>query len=225
MRNINPQPTMIMITHSQSKSVRPQSVRAGVLLLLLIALLGNGCLSKPALRTQMFAFQSPSPVAPASQTDGIVMLRSVNVSPVFDNNSFIYRTGPETYEIDPYASFMAAPGPAIAVAIRSRLLASGRFQNVVDPASLVPANQLMEVHVSELYGDFSQPGKGAAVLSVRIAVFRQDNNGNRRPVFQNDYTRRIALKKNTAADVMAGWNEALDQIMTDFIGDLPGSKS
>lgn len=150
------------------------------------------------------------------------MLRSVDVSPVFDNNSFIYRTGPETYEIDHYASFMAAPGQAIAIGIRSRLLASGHFRNVVDSGSLVPANVLMEVHVSELYGDFSQPGKDAAVLSMRITLFRAENSGNRRPLFQNDYSRRIALKKNTAADVMAGWNEALNEIMTDFTAGLPG---
>lgn len=213
---------MIMITPSQSKSAGPQGTQAGALLLLLIALLGNGCLSKPALKTQMFAFQSPPPAEAASQGGAMIMLRSVDVSPVFDNNSFIYRTGPETYEIDHYASFMAAPGQAIAIGIRSRLLASGHFRNVVDMSSVVPANQLMQVHVSELYGDFSQPGKGAAVLSMRIALFRQDNNGNRRPVFQQDYSRRIALKKNTAADVMAGWNEALDEIMTEFTGDLSG---
>jgi cholesterol transport system auxiliary component len=195
-------------------------VQAGALLLLLIALVGNGCLSKPALKTQVFAFQSPPPAEAASEGGAVVMLRSVTVSPVFDNNSFIYRTGPETYEIDRYASFMAAPGQAIGIGIRSRLLASGHFRNVVDMGSLGPVNQVMEVHVSELYGDFSQPGKGAAVLSMRISLFRQDNNGNRRPVFQQDYSRRIALKKNTAADVMAGWNEALNEIMSDFTGDL-----
>jgi hypothetical protein len=211
-----------MITHSRSKFAGLQNIWAGGLLLLLIALVGNGCLSKPALKTQMFAFQNPPPAEAASQTGPVIMLRSVSVSPVFDNNSFIYRTGPETYEIDPYASFMAAPGQAIAIGIRSRLLASGRFQNVVEPGSLVPAYRLMEVHVSELYGDFSQPGKGAAVLSMRVSLFHGDVNGNRRPLLQKDYTRRIALKNNTAADVMAGWNEALDQIMADFIGDLPG---
>jgi hypothetical protein len=220
MRIINPQPTMIMITQSQSKSARAQSAWAGVLSLLLIALLGNGCLSKPALRTQMFAFQSPPPAA--SETGGVVVLRSVTMSPVFDNNSFIYRTGPETYEIDPYASFMAAPGQAIAIAVRARLLASGHFRNVVEPGSLAPANFLMEVHVSELYGDFSQPGKGAAVLSLRIALFRVDNAGNRRPILQKDYSRHIAVKNNTAADVMAGWDEALSEIVTEFNEDLSG---
>ena len=154
--------------------------------------------------------------------NSVVMLRSVNVSPVFDNNSFIYRTGPETYEIDPYASFMAAPGQAIAVAVRSRLLASGHFRNVVELGSLQQANLIMEVNVSEVYGDFSQPGKGASVLSMRISLFRVDNSGYRRPLLQKDYSRRIALKKKTAADVMAGWNEALNEIVTEFIDDGSG---
>jgi hypothetical protein len=213
---------MIMITQSKSKSARSQCHWTGALLLILIALGANGCLSKPALRTQMFAFQSPPPASAASPMSGVVSLRSVTVSPVFDNNSFIYRIGPETYEIDPYATFMAAPGQAIAIAIRSRLLASGRFQNVVEPGSLMPAYLLMEVHVSELYGDFTQAGKGAAVLSLRISLFRVDNNGNRRLLLQKDYTRHIALKKNTAADVMAGWDEALNEIITEFTDDISG---
>jgi hypothetical protein len=211
-----------MITQSQSKLARSQCHWTGALLLLLIALGVTGCLSKPALRTQMFAFQSPPPASAASPTSGILMLRSVTVSPVFDNNSFIYRTGPETYEIDPYASFMASPGQAIGIAVRARLLAGGHFRNVVEPGSLAPANLLMEVNVSELYGDFSQPGKGAAVLGLRITLFRMDNAGYRRPLLQKDYSRRIALKKNTAADVMAGWDEALSEIVTEFNDDSSG---
>jgi hypothetical protein len=210
-----------MIKHSPSKSARSLGA-SGALWLLLIALLGNGCLSKPALRTEMFAFQSPPPAATTSPMNGVVVLRSVNVSPVFDNNSFIYRTGPETYEIDPYASFMAAPGPAIAIAMRARLLAGGHFRNVVEPGSLVQPNELMEVSVSELYGDFSQPGKGAAVISLHINLFHVDNAGYRRPLLQKDYSRHIALKKNTAADVMAGWDEALNEIVDEFTDDVLG---
>ncbi|HTR43129.1 MAG TPA: ABC-type transport auxiliary lipoprotein family protein [Pseudomonadales bacterium] len=206
-----------MMTRSHSKS--SVTIWAGALSLLLIALLGGGCLSKPALKTQLFSFQTP-PAATASMGP-IVMLRSVTVSPVFDNNSFIYRTGPETYEIDPYASFMAPPAQAISIAVRARLLASGHFRNVVETGSLVQANQVIEINVSELYGDFSQAGKGAAVLSLRLSVYRMDNAGNRRPLLQKDYSRRIALKKNTAADVMAGWDEALSEIMAEFTSDAP----
>ncbi len=204
-----------MITQLKFKFAVSKSIWAGVLLLL-IGLVEGGCLSKPALRTQMFAFQSPPPAETAPSFGKAIAVRFVTVSPLFDKNSFIYRTGAETYEIDHYASFMAAPDQSIAIAMRTCLLNSGHFRMVIEPGSSMKADEFIEAHVSELYGDFSQPGKGVAVLSMKISMF--DGNGL---LLQKDYTRRIPLQTNTAADVMGGWNTALNEIMTEFISGLP----
>ena len=201
-----------MKTLSSSKS-------AAVFLLFLLALICNGCLSKPALQTQLFAFQNPPPAATVSSTR-VLGLRSVTVSPLFDNNSFIYRTGAETYEIDHYANFMASPGQAIGIAVRAHLLASGFFQNVVEADSTARADMLMEVHVTELYGDFSQPGHPASVLAMRVTLLPATDANNHRPFLQKDYSSRIPLKKNTAADVMAGWDTALGEVMTELLSDV-----
>ena len=39
-------------------------------------------------------------------------------------------------------------------------------------------------------------------------------------MLQKDYSCRIALKQNTAADVMAGWNVALNEIVNEFVADV-----
>jgi ABC-type uncharacterized transport system auxiliary subunit len=211
---------MIMKTPSPSKFAGPQSVQACLLpLLFFLALVCGGCLSKPALRTQLFAFQTPPPATSSSSTR-VLTLRSVTVSPIFDNNSFIYRTGSETYEIDHYASFMASPGQAIGIAVRAHLLASGLFQNVVASGTSSRADVFMEVHVTELYGDFSQPGHPAAMLAMQITLLPATDANNRRPILQKEYSSRIPLEKNTAADVMTGWDTALGEIMTDFLSDV-----
>ncbi len=211
---------MIMKTPSSSKPTGSQHVRACLLsLLFLLALICNGCLSKPALRTQLFAFQTPPPAASPSSMR-VLALRPVTVSPIFDNNSFIYRTGPETYEIDHYASFMASPGQSIGIAVRAHLLASGLFQNVIEAGSPARADVLMGVHVTELYGDFSQPGHPAAVLAMQITLVPVMNANNRRPILQKEYSSRIPLEKNTAADVMTAWDTGLGEIMTDFLSDV-----
>lgn len=207
-----------MKTPPQSRPAESRSVRTGLLLLfaLLAGLVCNGCLSRPAIRQDTFAFQSPPPKA--NQSPGTVLsLSSVDVSALFDRQRFVYRTSPEAYEMDPYAAFLASPGQAIAIAIRAYLLGSGQFQDVVGPGSRVRPDKTLQVQVSELYGDFSQTGQPAAVLSIRVTLFDEKSN---QPVLLKDYSRHIPLKENTAAAVMAGWNTALGEIMAEVIADV-----
>jgi hypothetical protein len=212
-----------MKTQPQSKPAGLQNVRMGMLswFALVAGLLCNGCLSRPAIRQETFAFQSPPPKA--SQSQGTILsISSVDVSALFNRQSFVYRTGPEAYETDPYSGFLVPPGQAIAIAMRGYLLGSGQFQNVIGPDSRVKPDRIMEVHVSELYGDFSQAGQPVAVLSMRVTLF--DEKG-REPVLLKDYSRRIPLKENTAAAVMAGWNTALGEIMAEVTADVGSAMS
>jgi hypothetical protein len=209
-----------MLMTTQPKPITSQGIRIGTLLCLLLAILVcNGCLTRPALRRENFAFQNPPPPQTPPTSGIIIAVNSVDVSPLFDKNSFTYRTGPVSYESDPYAGFMVPPDQAIAIAMRAHLVASGKFRNVIEPGGMLNGSQSVEAYVSELYGDFSQPGKGVAVLSMRISVY--DPRFGRSPIMQKDYSERVPVQKNTAADVMAGWNTALDQIMTEFTSDLP----
>jgi ABC-type uncharacterized transport system auxiliary subunit len=211
-----------MMTISQSRPAgASRSWFAAISLSLLACLFCSGCLSKPALKRQTFAFDNPPPANTASATGGIVALRSVTVSALFSKQPFVYRTGPQAYETDTYAGFMVTPSQTIAIAVRAHLLNSGRFQDVVEPDSQIKADKYVEVQVSELYGDFRKSGQSAAILSMRICAFGAGDAG---VVLQKDYSRRIPLKENTAAAVMAGWNTALGEIMTEAAADLAGNK-
>jgi hypothetical protein len=208
----------IKLMTTQHKLITSQGIRTGAFLCLLLIGL-NGCLTRPALRRETFAFQSPADTK-TSSGGTVVAVSFATVSPLFDKSSFTYRTGPQSYESDPYAGFMVAPGEAIAIAMRAHLLDSGRFADVAEPGSFMQGNEFIEAYVSELYGDFREPSHPVAVLSMRISVYNSRNN-NHEPILQKDYQERIPLQKNTAADVMTGWNTALGQIMTQFISDLP----
>jgi ABC-type uncharacterized transport system auxiliary subunit len=197
---------------------------SALLLSFLVGLVGGGCLSKPALKQETFAFQTPPPAKNLSPTGGVVTVRSVTVSPLFIKHSFVYRTGPQAYETDSYASFMVAPSQAIAIAVRAHLLSSGRFQDVVDSGSRVRADKAVDLHVSELYGDFSQSGQPVAVLSMRITFFDGNATKSREPLLQKDYARRVPLREKTAAAVMAGWDTALGEIITEAATDQAGGK-
>ena len=202
--------------------MRPWS--GALLFSIFIALASNGCLSRPALKHDTFAFQMPPPANAGAKADGGVIACSVAVSPLFNRPPFVYRTGPEAYEADPYAGFLVAPGQAVAIAARAHLLSSGRFQHVVEPGSHVKADKSIEVHVSELYGDFSESSQPAAVLSMRILLFDGEDTKRRPPLLQQSYSRRVPLREKTAAAVMAGWNTALAEIMAEAAAALAGGQ-
>ena len=120
------------------------------------------------------------------------------------------------YETDPYARFLVPPGRTLAIPLRAYLANSGVFAGVVEPGSLLKASQILQVNVTELYGDFRQPGHPAAVLSLRM-VFA-DTGG--RIVLQKDYSCSVPVKENTATDVVAGYDQALARIAGQVASDL-----
>lgn len=197
-------------------------VQGSVLLsLLLVALLSSGCLSKPSLKREAFAFQAPTTEG-VQKAGPVVLVHPVVVSPLYSGRPFTYRISPEGYETDPYAGFLIAPAQSISIAIQAHLLGSGRFQDVVEPGSGVKVDKAISVYVTELCGDFSESGKSAAVLSLRITSMGPD--GERQGGLQKSYSRRVSLTANTAAAVMAGWDKALSEIMKEAAADLSGER-
>src|SRR5579871_1622756 len=73
------------------------------------ALLLGGCLSRPSLEKQSFAFPIP-PVSANSPANGPGLgVRRILVASPFDTQALTYRTGAFSYERDPYAQFLASP--------------------------------------------------------------------------------------------------------------------
>ncbi len=202
------------------RALKPASLLSLPLLLCCV-----GCLSRPALIHQTFAFQSP-PItnAPVVQNGHVVTLRAVEVSPLFEGRSLAYRTGPESYELDPYASFLVTPANALAIPLRAYLRNSGAFQNVLDQGSPLVADTVLQTHVTELYGDFRQPNQPAAVLSLRLLLLRARTTQPPELLLEKAYSRRVTLREKTAAAVVAGWDQALSEIMAAAAPDLRAIK-
>ena len=154
------------------------------------------------------------------QGNGVLTIRSFEVSPLFASQSLVYRIGAETYEHDPYAGFIVSPDRALEIPVRAYLRNSGAFRGVAEPGSLLQADRLLEVRVSELYGDLRTPSKPVAVLSMRFIFFQAEKGKPTVPSLDKNYTRRVELQENTAASVVAGWNKALAEIMGEVASEL-----
>jgi ABC-type uncharacterized transport system auxiliary subunit len=181
----------------------------------------TGCLSRQALVRQTFALQAAAPVNSAAPTGQAVLeVRAVEVSPRFEGRDFIYRLGADLYQADPYAGFLVSPSRELAIALRSGFRSSGAFKDVVEPESRLGADTILEVHVTELYGDFRKPDQLAAVLSMRMLFFEAGNGQARQPFLEKEYTCRVPLPQKTAAALVAGWNQALGKTLAEVSADL-----
>jgi len=111
------------------------------------------------------------------------------------------------------------------VTIRERLRDNGSFAVVVEPGSSLKANTFAEISVTQLYGDFRQSQQAAAVLSIRFLFFDVTNGFAGKILLEREYSRSIALKSDTPAALMEGWNQALTQVLTQVASDFQRSES
>jgi len=78
--------------------------------------------------------------------------------------------------------------------------------------------------VVELYGDFRRPHEAAGVLRLRVLMFDCPNGVPAKLILEQDYSRRIPLKARTADALMAGWNRALAEILSQLDTEVRGLK-
>jgi cholesterol transport system auxiliary component len=190
------------------------------------ACLVGGCLSRPALVRQTFALHPESPAKGlGSNRQGVLAIRTVEVSPLFEGRSFVYRVGPDRYETDPYAEFMVPPNRALEIALRTCLRTSGLFQEVTESRSQLQADTSLEVHAQDLYGDFRNSSNPAAVLSMRFLFFEPSTGQPEKLLLQRDYSQRVPLASPTAAALAAGWDQALTRLISQAESDLVSARA
>ena len=192
------------------------------MLLLAVVSLLTGCLSRPALHTQTLAFDPPTGSEPRDvpRSERVVSIRSLRVAAPFDDRSLIYRMGDFSYEADPYAEFLVSPAESLRPPIRSWMHRSELFRTVVEPGSALRPDIMAEITVLELYGDFRRPPEPEAVLTLRFVLLDSPEGISGKLAFEQEYSRRVLLKGRNANALMAGWNEALNQILAQLGSDL-----
>jgi len=149
----------------------------------------------------------------------VLEVRKFEMSPSFSTREFVYRKGDLSYESDFYNQFFRSPSSLITNEVRKWLSESGQFRYIVDSSNNVEPDYVLEGNVSELYGDFRATNEPKAVLGIQFFL-TEETSTNPKIVFENNYSREVVLSSNSAQDLVKGWNEALQQILTALQGDL-----
>jgi cholesterol transport system auxiliary component len=180
-----------------------------------------GCLSRPPLNEQTFAFSTPALLTTNAPTGHrLLRIKSLQISPPFDGRSFIYRTGEFSYERDPYAEFLGLPAEQLAAPVSEILYGNGCFSDVAEAGSADQPNALVEVTITQLYGDIRKPKAPFAVLAMQVTFLEATNGLPGKVVIQRNFSRRIPMTSTTPAGLMAGWNRALVEILAEAASDF-----
>lgn len=181
----------------------------------------TGCLSRPGMNKQTFAFGMPA-IGSTNVVAGdrVLGIRSLKIAAPFEGRSLVYRTGEFTYVRDPYAEFLESPEEELMAPLREWFRDKGNFSAVVEAGSALKADTLVEIRVSQLFGDFRQPRHAAAILTIQFVFFDAVNGIPGKAILEKEYSRSVPLNAPTAAALMAGWNHALAEILAEASSDF-----
>jgi uncharacterized lipoprotein YmbA len=184
-----------------------------------VALLGAGCLARPALVPRTYSIDAPALARPATDPAApVIEVRPVEVAAELDDPGLLYRLEGHRLERDPYAVLAAPPGELLTQAVERHLRGAGVARSVVEAGSAVPADWLVDVHALDLAGDFTRPDAPAGVVVLQFRV--RPPAGGGAPILDRVYQSRRPLPRRTASAVVAAWNDGVSEIMFSFAQDL-----
>jgi hypothetical protein len=198
-------------------------------LLLAAVLLAGACaspLERPALAKTRFVLDPGRPPAAAAAAPdgagaagaGSLLVARVRVSPLFDHKAFVYRTGAETFESDPYHEWFAQPGDVLREATLGWLEEAGLFSGV-ERRSVSGSEWLLETVVDRLYTDRRDPDAPAAVLAGRFRLL--DLRGARpRRALELRFDEREPAGDGAPQALVDAWGRALGRALETLAPEL-----
>jgi cholesterol transport system auxiliary component len=197
-------------------------VKQGVCLVVLIAGAAcSGCLGTRSYTQRQFVLDVSPPAAAASQGGtAILAVRPFTIGPAFSSQGLVHRKTSSEYEVDFYNEFLIAPQVMIATATRRWLTASGLFQAVLEPDSLVEPTHVLEGNVLALYGDFRDRSAPSAHLTLRVFLLDVANRSSPAVVLDKTYTAGSALALPSPEGLVAALDLCLQTVLEELDKDL-----
>jgi len=163
---------------------------------------------------------NPERTGPPRQerTDIWLKIGSVSVTPPFDGRSLVYRTGDQRYEKDFYNVYATIPAEMIGNSERQWMNKANIFSATVGQSNSFFPYYYLQATVEEFYGDYRS--KPEAVVSVEFFLSATSAGKTNPLIGANRYTKRIALKDNTAQALVLGQQQALAEIFQEYEAQL-----
>ncbi len=199
-------------------------IRHALLLAWVVALAGCGLSTRPATVKQTYLLD-PRPPAKATSPAHQASLKvgTIAVGTSFRGRSFVYREDDLRYESDFYNEFFVSPSAMFTADVASTLAAAGIFREVLPASANALGDFVIEGLVSELYGDYRDASKPAAVMSAKF--FLIDNRGlSGVPFWQTELQQRVAMTSRSPDALAAAYTKAWTAMLADLARELAAAK-
>ena len=148
---------------------------------------------------------------------------SIAVGASFRARSFVYREEDLRYESDFYNEFFVAPSAMLTADVGTWLAAAGIFREVLPASANADGDFVLEGLVSEIYGDYRDGAKPAAVMAAKF--FLIDNRGlSGVPIWQTARKQRIVMTSRSPDALAAAYTKAWAAMLSDLTRDLAAAK-
>ena len=193
--------------------------RYSLLAALICAFAGCG-LSRPSPVKQTYLLQAAAPTQPAAAPrPGTLKVGTIAIAAPFRGKSLVYRESDLKFESDFYNEFLVSPSAMLTESAATWLAAARVFREVLPASANADGDYVLEGFVSELYGDFRDTGKPAAVITAKF--FLVDNRTlSGVPIWQTELTQRVALGSRSSDALVGGFNSAWAAILADLSQQL-----
>ena len=202
-------------------------LHSGALALLAALPLGLGCqglLVREHPAQKRFVLEAErGEMRPAPPGAPPLEVRPFTASSLLHGTRFVYRLGPDALDFDYYHGFWAEPERLVTDATLQWLARAGLFALVSDAGWGEPARLVLDGELTELSGDYRDPKTPRAVLRLRCAL-RDESGGASRVLLYREYASARPIAPASREALVAGWNEALREVLAALEQDLAGAK-
>jgi cholesterol transport system auxiliary component len=188
--------------------------------LAMLALTLAGC-ARQAANSQFYLLRTPREAPPATkQSEAILTLPRFTIDAAFAGRGLVYRLDEFRDESDAYNEFFISPAEMITEQTRQWLAQSGLFAQVLGSTRSVDPTHQIEANIIALYGDFRDKDAPKAVVEIRFFFLRTDRRGDTAILLAKPYTAVTDVDAAGPQDLIAGFDRALQTILTEFERDL-----
>jgi ABC-type uncharacterized transport system auxiliary subunit len=187
--------------------------------LIVLTVVFAGCGPNPYNR-HYYILDATRRAAPSeTQTDVVLEVQRFTTDSVFTSKQLVYRKTEFEYESDFYGEFLISPGLMVTEKTRNWLSDSGLFARVLAPGSYAKPTHTLHANITALYIDTRNKKSPAAVMQMRVFLTPRQP-AEKLVILAETYKASVKVKSKNAEDFVEGFNQCLEQILTDLEKDL-----
>lgn len=178
-----------------------------------MAILLVGCLSVPSPKQQKYLLHVPLPnMQQKTKRARVITVLSPDVAQQFGDRYFVYRVSNIQYRSDFYHLFLLPPSEQFQEIFINYLNRLQTVRQAIDASGPIQTNWKLHSRIVELYADYRDRSRPAAVMTIQFALFN-DVHGQARQIFLKTYTVRTVLCTKSSEALVHGWSQDLSKIL------------